>query len=174
MSGCLGGPPSLQLPTPMVPALEEGTRVRVSARTLGTSPRVARVVAVRADTLVFRPEGVPERAADSVIALPLRSLDRLEISAGLRPGKARLARLGLVSGLVIGGASGALTYTDPCREEPARCAAIFAGSSRQGAVISGALVGGLLGLVGGAVAGAVSPVERWEPIRLDPTARPRD
>lgn len=149
-------------------ALTVGARVRVSAPALGGAPRLARVVSSTADTVVLKPSD----ARDFTVAVPLAEIDRVEVSAGHRPRKARFALIGFVTGTVVGGILGSASYSDPCVKDPAICAGWFH-ETRQSDAISGAFVGGVLGTVGGAVLGQLWQREVWTALPRGRTVRMR-
>lgn len=147
-------------------ALAVGDRVRISAPTLGGGPRLVRIVASSADTLVVRPVD----ARGFTVTVPLTDIQRLEVSSGHRPRKARFALIGLAAGSVVGAVVGAASYSDPCVKDPAICAGWFY-ETRGGDEFAGAIAGALLGTVGGAVLGQVWQRETWTALPLTRVVR---
>jgi hypothetical protein len=146
--------------------LAVGDRVRISAPTLGDGPRLVRIVASSADTLVVRPVD----ARDFTVTVPLTDIQRIEVSSGHRPRKARFALIGLAAGSVAGAVVGAASYSDPCVKDPAICAGWFY-ETRGGDAFAGAIAGALLGTVGGAVLGQLWQRETWTALPLTRVVR---
>lgn len=149
-------------------ALGVGARVRISAPALGGAPRLARVVASTADTVVVQPAD----SRDFTVAVPLVEIDRVEVPTGRRPRKARFAVIGLIAGTVGGGIIGAASYSDPCVKEPAICAGWFHETAQTNA-LSGALDGAAFGALGGVVLGQLWQREVWTTLPRTRTVRVR-
>ncbi len=88
--------------------LKSGARVRVSSSAPGSvgSARVGTVLAQHGDTISFRPEGTEDS-----LALPLKLITELEVSAGTHSHVGQGMGLGFLAGATMGGAFGATTYT---------------------------------------------------------------
>lgn len=136
------------------PAVDTGTRVRVTAPTLGLSRQEAVIEALHLDTLVLRTE--------ATIAIPRASLTRLEIYGGRHSHPWRGAGIGALGGLLVGGTIGFVAcenYTVTTPTGVGNCL-----DSREGAQII--LVAGLgLGAAGGALLGlgigALIKTDKW-------------
>ena len=156
----LGAPERVAAQTGLA-SLAPGTHVRVRAASLGPEAQPARVVAASADTIVVR----PDRASGFDVTVPRAEIAQLDVSAGRRTRKARLALIGLGAGTVVGWIAGAASYSDPCKTEPAICAGFFY-ETRGSDAFAGAVAGAFLGAVGGAIAGQLWKTDRWEPRSL--------
>jgi hypothetical protein len=128
--------------------LAPGERVRVTAPSIGVHERVCTFSALRRDTALVMDRG-------TLLALPLASVTKLEVSRG----RGSRAGKGAVIGLLVGtGAGAALGVIDLAGEdEVAEYLFVFYAG-----------LGGGVGALLGAVLGAVSRVDRWEPVRLYP------
>jgi hypothetical protein len=133
----------------------EGSRVRLSARTLQNPSVTGTLTTVRGDSLWLRyaPSSAPTPFARS-------ALTRLEVSGG-HPGRTRSAwiggLIGFAGGAVLGVALGSGgSCTDGCKEPDVRLPA---------AAITGAFFGFVGVLVGSVTVGP----ERWYPGRLTST-----
>ena len=149
--------PAFTFPT-LAPAqaLERGARVRVVTGQ-SSEPRIGTVLSATADSAMVKWEHT-----DFVNQLALADAARLDVSVG----KHRQARKGLAWGFasgVIGGAIlGAATY-EPCTDW-----CIFGPNSRGAAAMFGAGVFGVLGGGFGALIGALTTSEQWQPATLRP------
>lgn len=102
-------------------SLSPGEHVRVQATSLGPTTRTARVVTASADTLVVRPDDA--RGFD--VMVPRAEITQLDVSVGRQTRKAHLALIGSGIGTVVGMIAGAVSYSDPCQDNPAVCAGWF-------------------------------------------------
>jgi hypothetical protein len=140
---------SAQAATPRTTVdLVAGSRVRVTVRP--SEAFVGTVLAASNDSLRI------ELASGSSISLPASSLDRVELSAGVRRQGWKGAGIGLLSGAVVGGAIGLATYRrTECVPDP--LAQIFCDlvdyTSRQVTVVADAALGGTAGAIVGALIG---------------------
>jgi hypothetical protein len=132
-------------------ALPPGTRVRFSHPGEGT--RTGTVVAFTTDTLEVRLPDRPEPAR-----LPLDQVTRLDVSRGMRHQPLTRAGLGLLVGGALGAAGGLTLASRDCGSQWG-CANKTAPAILVG--VGGGIVGGMLGLLSGAI-----PSERWERVPL--------
>ena len=136
-------------------ALAPGRRIRISASALQLSRQPATVSSIAGDTVVVHADGQP-----IPVAVPLAAISRLEVSGG--PGS-RLEKvllygsLGALGGALALGGAGFVSEQSSCRSGSDVCGL---------ATAAGIIVGGGLGLVIGATAGASRPTERWEEVPL--------
>jgi hypothetical protein len=148
----LSVPTSAQNAGPAGPRLDAGTRIRLTV-----APSVHAVVGVviehRADTLVVRKD-----ADGSTMTIPLGQVVGLDVSHGARTTARRGAVVGLGAGALVGLAVGAVTYRRPNCTDSSFCIDVGPGLD----MIADAGVGGLVGLVAGALIGSLS-IELWEP-----------
>ncbi len=132
-----------------------GARIRVTVRGDTTGAHVGTLVAVRADSLTFRPAG-----DTAVRAVATDRVAKLEMSRGMHRHT--------LDGLVIGAASGAAVGI---------VLGLASGNDPQGGFLrftagdKAAILGagfGTIGLVTGAIIGATKRSERWVPAALQP------
>jgi len=137
------------------PSIETGSRIRVTAPTVGADKLAGVCVEVDATRLRVQAE---EQV--SPLTISLADVTRLEVSQGRKSN----ALKGLGFGALIGGSIGAVlgllastgeSYENPCEGNAPACAA--GGAAAFG--VTGALVG--LGI------GALTKSERWEEVPLD-------
>ena len=134
------------------PAVVAGTRVRVTAPSVDLRRHVTTIVDVRGDSIVF---GV----SDNSRSVALSDVTALEVSAGKHRRFLRSAGLGLGIGAIIGAVVGAATYQECVPTEFLGC--LVAPESRaQSAAMGGVALGGV-GLLTGAVVGALRRTDRW-------------
>ncbi|HKG95778.1 MAG TPA: hypothetical protein VKA84_27960 [Gemmatimonadaceae bacterium] len=144
---------------PGAPAVSPGERVRVWTRDRSYPPlrRAGPLIALTGDSVVLTYELARRR-----LALPLDSVQRLDVSLGRAP-TAHRARVGAVAGGVVGGLVGVaagLTYVALCESDSCRRRSLLAWGAS-------ALGGAAVGAAGGAaVAAALPGAERWEPVTL--------
>jgi hypothetical protein len=132
-------------------AIMPGARVRFTHPGEGT--RTGTMVTLTADTLEVRLAGQSEASH-----VPLAQVTRLDVSLGKQRRRMRFAGIGFIAGGVAGAALGAA--------EGSSCTGEFlcpgaGGGAALGAVFFGS-VGGIIGLIAGAV-----PSERWERVPLE-------
>lgn len=110
---------------------------------------------------------------EGVVTLPAGSVVRVQVGGGPRSRAAIAARnaaVGLFSGAAIGGLAGYAAGDDRCvAEAPLDCIVAF---DRNDKATLGAFGLGVIGLVTGGLAGALSPGEDWQPAP-ELTGRPR-
>jgi len=158
---CLGAALAAAPAAPAPAAIDPGTRVRLAfardadpitpGRARGTR-RAGRVVEVGDRTFTVAFDGHPRP-----VEVEKASVLRLERSLGRRSrgqSALRAAGIGLLGGAVIGALVGLASGDDEC------CFLNF--SAGEKAVLYGTALG-TIGTVGGALAGASSPSESWEP-----------
>jgi hypothetical protein len=116
-----------------------GTRVRIVAPTVRPDPTTGTVLLVQPDTIVLR------SGQASSLAVPVSSIQKLEISAGRS--RAKWGALGGVIGLFAGGIAGGKSggHDDP---------------TGVGA-LAGFFAGSVVGLGAGIIVGALAAPERW-------------
>ncbi len=150
------------------PPIEPGTRVRIShecgTRTLyGGATRVdcrtdkGTIAVLTADSVVLT---IGESATQ--LAVPLASVNRLEVVRGQKSNVGTGAGIGLVVGMVAGAVWGyaIVDECDFCKNESGI-------GGREESVVLGALILGLGGTVFGALIGASSKTDRWREVPLD-------
>ena len=144
-----------------------GERVRVTghfcqfySNCLGGQPehRVGTFVAWKSDTLVVQSNG-------DILALPLDSVTRLDVSWGRKTNTGKGAGIGLVLGGLAGAFIGLASHEECVPRGWFSCIGPDFGS--EGAALGGALLGGLGGLVVGALIGSAVKTDRWEEVPLD-------
>jgi hypothetical protein len=137
-------------------ALRPGDRIRVTAPPLLSEPQRGRLVTLTRDTLLFESSGadlgLPVDARSSWV-VPLELLTQLEMSQGFRGHSGQGFLIGAGSGLVVAFVGMQSCDGISCDPEVGTAAIVGAGT----------LVGGLLGLL----FGAVVRTERWTPVSLD-------
>jgi hypothetical protein len=146
LSAGLGALPSM-LPGQDV---QLGSRIRVTAPTLGLNKTVGTFQGMLADSLRL----------DSVV-VPLRSVSRLEVSRGT----SRAWGQGLVMGLAAGALAGVAVGASACEE-----GFVFSASS---CVAAAGLGGGLAGMLVGTVVGTFIKHEKWTRLHLEPLVAER-
>lgn len=134
------------------------TRIRYA---LPTDRRaiIAEVVVHRGDSLWVR----RTQSADTVV-LALSTLAQLDVSRGRQGRALRGAGIGLLSGVVVGGAIGYAAGD-------ADCSGKFVCYDKPQAAAGGAAIFGLLGAGIGALIGRESRTDRWEPALLTSRGR---
>jgi hypothetical protein len=150
---CAGMLHALPLLAQTTPPLHAGDQLRV--RSGGGSARYAVVEAGRDTLLLERHAGGPR------ISLALADIRSLERSTGPRSrgqGMARHGAIGWLLGTGVGVGLGLVAGDDP----PNRIVSFSAGDK----ALAAGLIFGTLGGIIGAVAGAATPGEAWEPVRL--------
>lgn len=145
------------------PPVQEGSRVRIQlARTVATADRrggaqvVGQIVEMHDDVLVIVVKGRPTR-----LTVPLAAISHMDMSRGPRPASARVAR-GAGIGLLAGGVGGAVFGLSSADSSGG---GLFHYTTSD-VVALGAIYGGGVGLLVGAVVGFALPSERWSPVRL--------
>jgi ABC-type amino acid transport system permease subunit len=140
------------------PALQVGSRVRVSSSTPGLIgwPKAGTVLSQRGDTLSLRPDGTQDS-----LAVPLGWISRLEVGGGRHSHVGKGMGLGLLTGALVGAAFFAVAYS------PSDCAGTtFCYDFGRGPTAElGGAFGGLLGTIIGGAIGAV-PTEHWEQVNV--------
>jgi hypothetical protein len=143
------------------PPLEAGARVRVSrecishARPTGETRRTCRWDTGTLSSSSAQAVVLSLDAQGTALEVPLDSLTVVEVSRGR---KASSVATGAVIGLLVGaGVGGGIVAAS--------------GDSRQDffgtALVTGVVIGGGVGLLGGALIGATAGAERWEDVPLD-------
>ena len=142
--------PAQQLP--LVP----GDRVRVSWDVLLPKTAEGRLEAATADSIVFATDSGERRA------VPMRSVERVEVARGFRSRTGEYA----VGGGLLGGVVGALLAEAIVKHQNSVRSDAF---NFQGSVRTGRIAGGFLGVVAGVAAGAFLGSRdrsiRWERVR---------
>jgi hypothetical protein len=149
------------------PAVVAGARVRVTAPSIDLRRHATTIVDVRGDSLVL---GV----RDGSRSVALSDVTALDVSAGKRRRFLRSAGLGLGIGAIVGAVVGAATHDECVPTEFLDC--LLSPESRAESAVMGGVVLGAVGLLTGAVVGAVRRTDRWVavdmPVRVSikPTA----
>ena len=134
------------------PPVEAGSRIRVTAPTVGADKLVGMCVEVDATRLRVQAE---EQA--SPLTISLTDVTRLEVSQGRKSHALAGLGIGFLGGVVIGAVFGGAVASDidVCDTNEENCKIIFAAVSGFG--------GGLVGLF----VGAQFESDRWEEVPLD-------
>ncbi len=131
-----------------------GTRVRLISPALVDSLREGVVVSATHDTISFKSDKYPVTRAFAVA-----DLTSIQISGGMATHRLRDALYGVAIGTTAGSLIGAATY-----KKPETC--YWFCTQRTDAIIAGGVLGGLPGmLVGAVVVGNYDKTERWIPLR---------
>ena len=137
--------------------LVEGDRVRVSWRDRMNNSAQGRYVESPADSLVFTTrEGVR-------LAVPFRSVQKLDVALGVRTRQREFAIGGAVGGGVIGAIIGAATAKKEATLTGAEYPTL--GDPLTGGVLGG-LAGGLAGAFIGGLVGRGMQTDRWQSVDL--------
>ena len=153
--------------TAQVP-VRPGERVRVTHQPicpagticLGPSPRrrsVGTFLAWKADSLVIQSNG-------DTLSVPVNLVTRLDVSRGRNTNTGEGAGIGFLLGAVVGAVIGLASYEE-CESQGA-----FSCLGPDGPEIyalAGAIIGGLGGLVAGALIGSATETDRWQEVPLD-------
>lgn len=137
---------------PALAQLDAGSRIRV---TTARHARVGTLVSLGSDSLRYT------RSRDTAVtAIPVAAVVRLERSAGKRPATGRGAKIGALVGAGFGLFLGIAASADN------------SGWWEVGAedVAAAAAIVGVAGAGVGALIGAASKQDRWEPVPLSPRA----
>lgn len=125
--------------------LTAGLRVRVTSPRDGVRNYAGTIMELRGDTVVVAgSRGSRSIALDNVTAL--------DVSTGSRTQVGRSALIGFGAGALLGGVAGAVAYEEPDF--------FFENAAQMGA--ASALFFGGIGMVAGAVVGALHRTDRWE------------
>ncbi len=116
---------------------------------------VGTFVAWKFDTLIMESNG-------NVLALPLDSVTKLEVSWGRKTNTGMGAGIGFFVGGVVGAVIGYASY-----EECVGGWACLGDTGPEPYAVAGALVGGFGGLAVGVLIGATSTTDRWRDVPLD-------
>ena len=138
-----------------------GTRVRLTAPGKDLDKHVTTIVDVRGDSIVV---GV----RDSSLAIGLAEVTELEVSTGKRTQFWRGAGFGLGIGVVTGLVVGAVTHEECVPDGFLSCMMAPESASESAAI--GGLALGAVGLVAGAVIGALKRTDRWASVNLPVSA----
>jgi hypothetical protein len=150
LSGVVGANALAQANAPVQP----GQRVRVRSTVTSTPELTGVVEAVRPDTLLVRDD---DRSVAT--AVPLPTVDRLQVSLGRHSHWVRGAGIGFVVGAVTGAVLGAAGHN----EED-----VFFGPGAT--AFMGAILLSPIGAATGALVGLMVKTERWETVSLDRVA----
>jgi uncharacterized membrane protein YedE/YeeE len=125
--------------------LDAGARVRVTSPRDDLKKHVGTVMEVRGDSVVVA-------SRDGTRSIALENVTALDVSTGVRTQVRRSALIGFGAGALVGGIAGAVSYAEPDL--------VFNSAAELGAV--SALFFGGIGMVAGAVVGALQRTDRWE------------
>ncbi len=133
-----------------IPPVAPGTRVRITAPSLGADKLIGTVVPSPADTLMVRP-------ADrmTAVAIPLASMTRLEV----RNGQKSHLLLGAAIGFVAGATSLGIGSAVVCNREDSDCSKYH--------TVTFTVLGGLSGGAAGALMGSLIQTDRWDRVPLE-------
>ncbi len=148
--------------TAQVP-VRPGARVRVTGPPICPptyilcvgGPRLQSVgtfVTWEADSLIMESNG-------NVLALPLDSVTKLEVSWGRKTNTGMGAGIGFLVGGLVGATIGYASYEE--------CSCLGGGVGPETLALVGAVIGGFGGLVTGALIGLEIETDRWEEVPLD-------
>ncbi len=129
-----------------------GARVRIMARSVSKHRLVGTAVTVSRDTIQFR-----AKKDAALLAIPIASLERLDVRTGSKGNLANGALFGLVSGGAVGAIIGFAGGDD---DE----SGLF--TAQDKALILGGVLGGI-GLVFGTAIGASMESDIWESVPLE-------
>lgn len=135
-----------------------GTRVRVTAPGKDLDQHVTTVVEIRGDSIVVLGD------RNSSLPIGFADITEIEVSTGKRTHFWRGAGLGLGIGVVAGLVIGAVTHEE-CDPDPLFGCFLGPETASESAVLGGLTLGSI-GLVAGAVIGAVSRTDRWASVNL--------
>ncbi len=123
------------------------------------SPRhyVGTFVAWKGGTLVVETKG-------HILALPLDSVTRLDLSRGRKTNTGMGAVIGFFVGGLVGAGIGYASYEECVPQGWFSCIGDF---GPETLAVAGALIGGLGGLVAGALIGLEIQTDRWQEVPLD-------
>ena len=140
-----------------VTGVEKGDKVRVTAPEQLTAKTRGIITGISRDSLQFMRH-------DSVLHVSLSSIQKLEVSTGIKRSAGRGALIGAGSfGLTLGFIMMATDKT--CSSDDLWCMDLF---SRSDSFKLGFVSGALLGGVSGAIIGHFIKRDRWEKINLEP------
>ncbi len=148
--------------TAQVP-VRPGARVRVTGPPICPptyticvgGPRLQSVgtfVTCEADSIIMESNG-------NVLALPLDSVTKLEVSWGRKTNTGMGAGIGFLVGGLVGARIGYASYEE--------CSCLGGGVGPETLALVGAVIGGFGGLVTGALIGLEIETDRWEEVPLD-------
>jgi len=135
--------------------LDSGSRVRILSASLGARFREGTVAFASNDSMVVKPR------KDSAFSVATRQITTLQVARGTHTSKARYALIGLFFGALGGAAIGSATYSPPKCTTGDWCFDF----GEEFATAGGAIVGALIGTVGGAIWGS-SPRDTWVPVAV--------
>lgn len=150
------------------PTLRTGDFVRITLPTMA-EPVTGTIIQVLPDTLLVRRVHLPRtgtayRVGDPDLAVSISAIIEAERRLSHQRGTVRGAALGGAIGLIAGSVVGYMSY-EPC--EPGLYGAGLC--TRQMAILGGAVLGTVPGLLLGAAIGSRTIIEQWE--RVDLQAR---
>ncbi len=157
--------------TPLVSAtaqLRPGEQVRVTHQPIcpaaticvGPSPRqrsVGTFLAWKADSLVVQSNG-------DTLSVPVNLVTRLDVSLGRKTNTGKGAGTGFLLGAVVGAVIGLVSYEECVPQGAFSC---LGPDGPEVAAAAGAIIGGLGGLVAGALIGSATETDRWQEVPLD-------
>jgi hypothetical protein len=153
-------PGSSQTVAPDPAVVDAGSRVRIAAPVFGKNRQVGTVVSVTRDTLVLR-----HGSATAYRSLATSDITALEVSNGTYTRKAKGALWGLLIGAGSGAVIGYATYKEPKCNDAGMFGCgfdILGPDSKQSNAVIGAILGGMVGPIAGALWG-MRHTDRWVP-----------
>lgn len=129
--------------------------VRVRAPAIAKSRIFGTVQRANPDTLVLR--SVTPAGADTVLAIPVAAISRLQVSTGTRSNAGKGLGIGLLAGGLAGAGIGALS----CRDE-----GNLLGSSGCAKILG--ILGAGAGAILGVIIGSTSRSDVWGEVRIQP------
>ena len=144
--------------TPEDTTVVRGTRVRITAAALAR-PMIGTLEGRGLDSLVWRPE-----QDERLVSLPLKSVQRLEISQGRRADTWRGALIGALVGIAAGTVVGLAAGSDDCPRTGLAAFGAVDCFTRGEAAAGGAAVGAIGGGVIGLLIGSSRKSERWRTV----------
>ncbi len=144
------------------PILERGQRVRVSAPDVFVVQSIGVLGALTADSVVLLYEY-------RRVAIPRAAVRTLELSRGQVSRVGPAVIIGGLAGLAVGATIAANNYKDPCegRQDLSVVPCKLLSATQEEATVGGAILGGLVGGLGGLLVGSGLSGERWESVPLD-------
>ncbi len=109
-------------------------------------------VAWKADALIMESNG-------NVLALPLDSVTKLEVSWGRKTNTGKGAGIGFLLGGLVGAIIGYASYEE--------CSCLGGGVGPETLALVGAVIGGFGGLATGVLIGSAIETDRWQEVPLD-------
>src|SRR6476661_4320411 len=129
-----------------------GARLKLSGAQISANESVVTVVLSTRDSLQY---SLDNQGRTRTVAYS--DLDQIQESLGRTTNRGHDSKIGFLSGLVIGGIWGGLSYkSSPCVGE------CWFRETRRGDIVAGSIAGGVVGALAGAIVGEFRRTEKWE------------